>query len=255
VLLHAALALLWAELKSSQSLHGIDAGQLQGVVQRCVDAALARLRSRRSSALQTRFIELERIRLGALLEEWLQLERQRSPFEVIAWEEDRAVSVAGLELRLRLDRVDRLADGAELLIDYKSGASALAAWFGERPDEPQLPLYAVTRPQPPAALSFAHVARGESAFVGLTSGVPVAPGVQGSAPDRFDVGQNWDELMHNWRATLERLSLAFRSGHVPVAPKKRTETCGRCEFGMLCRVSEMLDRDAPVFDTPSADDA
>jgi hypothetical protein len=24
---------------------------------------------------------------------------------------------------------------------------------------------------------------------------------------------------------------------------------------MLCRVSEMLDRDAPVFDTPSADDA
>ena len=102
--------------------------------------------------------------------------------------------------------------------------------------------------------AFAHVARGESGFVGLTSGVPVAPGVQRYAPGRFDAGQDWDELMHNWRETLERLALAFRSGQVPVAPKKRIETCGRCEFGMLCRVSEMLDRDAPVFDAPSADD-
>jgi hypothetical protein len=81
----------------------------------------------------------------------------------------------------------------------------------------------------------------------------VAAGVKQFVPGRFDAN-DWDEMMGNWRATLERLALAFRSGSVPVAPKKRSETCGRCEFGMLCRVSEMLDRGAPTFDPSSAQD-
>ena len=51
------------------------------------------------------------------------------PFEVVAREEDRTASLGGLELRLRLDRVDRLRGGDEMLIDYKSGASSLADWF------------------------------------------------------------------------------------------------------------------------------
>jgi probable DNA repair protein len=254
VVLHAALAMLWAELKSSPRLHEIDAAALQEVVQRSVAGALTRLRPRRSSALQMRFIELERSRLCALLNEWLELERARPPFEVIASEEDRAVNVAGLELKLRLDRVDRIGTSQEVLIDYKSGASLLAAWFGDRPDEPQLPLYAITRPHTPAALSFARVARGESGFVGLAAGMQVASGVQQFMPGRFDASQDWHELMRNWRSTLERLALSFRSGLVPVAPKKRAVTCSRCEFGLLCRVSELLDRSAPVSDASSDDE-
>jgi len=219
-----------------------------------VAGALTRLRPRRSSALQTRFIELERGRLCALLDEWLALERSRPPFEVIAWEEDQGAEVAGLDLKLRLDRVDRIGPGQEMLIDYKSGASPLAAWFGDRPDEPQLPLYATTRPQTPRGLSFARVARGECGFVGLTASMDVTAGVQQFVPGRFDASQDWDELMRNWRATLERLALAFRSGLAPVAPKKRAQTCTRCEFGLVCRVSELLDRDVPVSAAASSDD-
>ena len=78
--------------------------------------------------------------------------------------------------------------------------------------------------------------------------------MQQFAPGRFDASQDWDELMRNWRSTLERLALSFRSGLAPVAPKKGALTCGRCEFGLLCRVSELLDRGAPVSDAPSTDD-
>jgi ATP-dependent helicase/nuclease subunit B len=254
VVLHAALAILWTELKSSQRLAGIEVAALQELVQRSVAGALAGLRPRRSSALQTRFIELERDRLCALLNEWLELERSRPAFEVIACEEEHVASVAGLELKLRLDRVDRLAAGEEMLIDYKSGSSSVKAWFSERPEEPQLPLYAITRPQPPQALAFARVARGESGLVGLASRIQVASGVQQFAPGRLDSSRDWDELIGNWRGTLERLALAFRSGRAAVAPKKRGETCSRCEFGLLCRVSELLDRGAPVADAPPEDD-
>jgi probable DNA repair protein len=249
VVLHAALALLWTELKDAQRLHDVEADTLRDVVQRAVEGALMRLRPRLSSALQARFIELERRRLALLLEEWLELERARPPFEVIACEEDRAASVGGLDLRLRLDRVDRLAFGEEMLIDYKSGESKLATWFGDRPDEPQLPLYAITRARAPHVLAFARVARGESGYCGLSADVQAAQGVKRYVPESVDdPARDWGELLANWRATLEQLAESFRSGEVPVAPKKRTETCGRCEFGLLCRVSELLDRGAPGAD-------
>ena len=254
VLLHAALANLWGELKSSQHLHDIEAGALQELVQRSVASALSRLHPRRSSPLQTRFIELERARLSALVNEWLDIERVRPPFEVVACEDDRTASLGGLELRMRLDRVDRLNDGDEMLIDYKSGASSLADWFTDRPDEPQLPLYAITRPQAPAALAFARVARGESGFLGLAERADLAPGVQRFTAGRLDASHDWPELIGNWRTILEQLALSFRSGKVAVAPKKRVDTCSRCEYGLVCRVSEMLDRGAPTSQPNQTDD-
>src|SRR5262249_5099966 len=204
------------ELRDSQHLHESQPGLLRELVQRCVADALARLRRRRSSALQESFIELEQHRLEALLCEWLEIERGRPPFTVLGCEEERAASVARLELRRRLDRGDRLAAGEEILIDYKGGASSLTAWYGDRPDEPQLPLYAVTHPRTPHALAFAQVARGECGFIGLTADLQVAPGVRPFMAGRFDASRDWGEFIANRRVTLERLAQGFRSGQVPV---------------------------------------
>ena len=48
---------------------------------------------------------------------------QREPFEVERLEQGASEShgIAGLEFSVRIDRIDRLADGARVLIDYKSG--------------------------------------------------------------------------------------------------------------------------------------
>ena len=255
IVLHAALAILWTHLESSQRLHDAEPGWLEELLQRSVAGALHRLHPRRSSPLQIRFIELERVRLTALIEAWLDIERSRAPFEVVAREEDRIVSVGGLELRLRLDRVDRLLSSAsEMLIDYKSGPSSVANWFGERPDEPQLPLYAVTRQSAPDALAFARVARGESAFLGLAAGIDAAPGVQRFAPGRWDASGDWPELIENWRAILERLADSFRSGRAIVDPKKGAITCSRCDYALVCRVSELRDRGAPAPNASGGDD-
>jgi hypothetical protein len=171
---------------------------------------------------------------------------------VLACEDEHAASIGGLELKLRLDRVDRLAAGDEMLIDYKSGESKLASWFGERPDEPQLPLYAITRPHAPGALAFAHVARGDSALLGVAARDDVAPGIQ-LPPSRLHPSGDWARLMQNWRAILEQLASAFRSGAAPVAPKKRNENCSLCDYALPCRVSELLDRAAPAPDRPRDD--
>src|SRR5712664_3798915 len=78
-----------------------------------------------------RWRQRERERMAGVLRKWLDIERQREPFEVEQLELGRqAARHAGLEFSVRIDRVDRLADGARVLIDYKTGVVA-PDWRGE----------------------------------------------------------------------------------------------------------------------------
>ena len=255
VLLHAALAALWSELSTQQRLITMASYELALVMERCVEQALKRLHARRASSFQTRFLELERERLLVLLQEWLEVERGRSEFEVTACEESGTVSIGGLILQLRLDRVDRHARGGELLIDYKTGSSSIATWMGERPDEPQLPLYCLARPAPPEAVAFGQVRRGQCALVGLSTQVAVAQGVRPLVSSAYMHDfPSWSALLATWRATLERLASEFRSGAAPVDPKQRLMTCRNCDLSTLCRVSELVDRGSPTSGEERADD-
>ena len=247
MLLHTALAEFWSELTSQQQLDLIPRDELTSVVARAVDRALARLHRTRASRFRSRFLELERTRLGELLHEWLQVERERDEFRVVAREEQAVVNVGGLVLSFRLDRVDSLARGGELLIDYKTGQSSIAMWMGERPEEPQLPLYQLARPVPPQAVAFAQVRRGECGLSGLSADIGVAEGIARLPSSRFaNVFSDWPTLLAHWRATVVALAIRFRSGAAPVDPKKGSLTCRNCDLSTLCRVSEVVDRSSPT---------
>lgn len=246
-LLHVALAVLWTELSTSQRLADTESAALVALIEHCVERALKRMRPQRTSAFQERFLTLERERLTALLLEWLEVERGRAPFEVIACEEERPVSVGGLGLKLRLDRVDRLAAGGELLIDYKTGKSPVAAWMTDRPDDPQLPLYSMARVDAPEAIAFARVRRGECEFIGVAEEGGTVAGIEEFSKNRYARDfTSWNALLAAWRATVTQLAVDFRSGRAPVAPKNRAVTCSYCDLHTLCRVAELADRDSPT---------
>ena len=246
-LLHGAMAALWSELQTLATLRAVSSERIAAVVGRSVDTALARLHPKRTSSLRTRFLELERERLVALLHEWLQVEREREPFEVVSTEQAGSVTVGGLILQLRLDRVDRLARGGELLIDYKTGTNAVVAWMGDRPEEPQLPLYGLARPEAPAAVAFALVRRGHCALLGLAGHAGASEGVKPLAQSEYaERFPTWPALLAAWRLTLERLAQAFRSGAAVVDPKRRPPACRHCDLSTLCRVSELVDRGSPA---------
>src|SRR5690606_9900956 len=79
------------------------------------------------------------------------------PFTVIAIEEKQPIDFAGIQVDLRIDRIDQLTNEQRILIDYKTGTPTVKSLLGNRPDEPQLPLYAVSQTQPVAALAFAQI--------------------------------------------------------------------------------------------------
>jgi hypothetical protein len=125
--------------------------------------------------------------------------------------------------------VDRLDDGRDVLIDYKTGRPAVKSWSGERPDEPQLPLYASTHEGPVAGVLFGQIKTGEVGFKGYTAGAQIAPGA-GELED-------FPAQLADWRRVLGKLGEDFRAGVADVNPKNAS-ACRYCSLLPLCRFGE-----------------
>ena len=136
-----------------------------------------------------------------------------------------------------IDRLDRTEDGALVVIDYKTGLVKIGDWEGDRPREPQLPLFSVANPQPIDSLCFARIKRGEMSFHGISDSREGIPGVVPSEATRQEA-QPWSKRLTLWRQRLEHLAKEFRSGYSPVQPKEGEKTCKFCGLQSLCRVDE-----------------
>jgi probable DNA repair protein len=223
-LLHALMREIWAELKTSSALQGQN---LAPVIERAAAAAV------KEAGIEGRFAELERVRLVKLAEEWLAVERSRRSFEVVTVEEKRKLRLGEVEFEGRIDRMDRLleGEGGHVLIDYKSGYRVTPKdWEAPRPDDPQLPLYAVAAPEELAAVAFAKLRRGAMRFMGFGRTRDLVPNVRAA--------KNWPALLAEWKKETEALGAAFAAGDAAVDPKRDLKTCLRCDLQTLCRVYE-----------------
>ena len=242
-LLHRALEHIWTALDGSAALLACRGQARSDLVQQAVQQAVAAARTDprlpAQRALTRALLALESQRLQRLLLRWLELETQREPFTVIARERAFALALGPLQLNLRIDRMDRLADGKHLLMDYKSGNGAIGDWLGERPRAPQLPLYAQWSGSDPGALCFAVINSKTLEFRGLGERA-AAPGI-GTDIARASRRQNppsadWPELLAHWQRSLQQLAQDFLAGQAAVDPAEVRTTCRHCGLEALCRV-------------------
>src|SRR6266852_1274932 len=225
-LVHLLMQNVWDELKDSTALQG----DLSPAIERAAAAAVKEM------AVEGRFAELERKRLARLGHEWFEkVEKQRPPFSVVSTEEKRPIVFSGVTFDARIDRVDRLESGGHAIVDYKTGGGNITAkrWQGERPDEPQLPLYAVSAKEEITAVVFARFRPGDMRFVGLSRDDKALPKV----PKAKD---GWQPLLRDWKKEAERLGQSFARGEAGVDPKKDLMTCRYCGLETLCRVYEKI---------------
>ena len=250
-LLHELMENTWARLESRERLAAMTREEREHLIKSLVRDLIADYRKRDPLVFTKRFAAIETRRLAQLLADWLELELQRAPFAVANVEKDARLAVGDVEFTARLDRVDVLGDGRHVIIDYKSGQANINAWAGDRPDDPQMPLYAVTHLEPVAAVSFARLKRGKDfGFAGLAQSGDILPGTvafdQDRRAKRLIAGRqgqpgvmplSWDGIFDNWRAVLENLANEFRRGAASVSPKPRA--CDQCDQHLLCRIHEV----------------
>ena len=135
------------------------------------------------------------------------------------------------QVRVRADRVDALSDGRQIILDYKTGQLKSRGWEGERPDEPQLPLYTLlAEPEELKGVAFAKVRAGrEMKWQGYQAEAGILP--VSRAKNVRDLGP----LVEEWRETLTQLAEDFAAGRANVSPKSYAVNCTHCAQRLLCR--------------------
>lgn len=242
-LVHRVLAKAWEKLRGSDALASISNEDLDVLLANVADAAMARIRRERPTTLSGRFADIEKRRLIGLARAWLERDRQRDAFKVIAVEDKRSMAIGGLKLNARLDRVDETADGRRIVIDYKTGKPSATAMLGERPDEPQLPLYLLTAEAGAAAVAFAQVRAGDMKYVGLARDADLLPGIKAWTESRHrGLHPAWPDVVAAWQSGLERIAGEFAAGAAAANPKVPAQTCRLCDQQPFCRIRERIGR-------------
>lgn len=244
-IIHKALKMFWGELGGSDKLLELSKnGGMDGYVADITDRVFADVKV--PPPLSAHFLEIEKQRLSALLKSWVDVEVKRSGvrrFTVKGVELEQELSIAGLSIKTRADRIDVLDDGTQAVVDYKSGKVDRDLWLTGRPRDPQLLVYSICGRFD--AISFASLRPGECRFIGISSAADLLPGIKPFEKDgiREKLGvRDWPSLMELWKTTLERLAGDFVSGIADVDPIEingKNSPCVHCDLHTLCRVCEL----------------
>jgi ATP-dependent helicase/nuclease subunit B len=231
-LVHVTLQRFWDEVRTQAALKAMPPEDRAAALDRAISEALSELSPDTTTAWEIAYVDTQRERLRRLLTPWIDQELRRAlPFTVKAREEAMEVPVGPLRLKLRIDRIDA-TDAGDVLIDYKTGTASHKDWLTERPDEPQLPLYAMITDAQLAAIAFARIRPGKE--MGLDGYATIDGILPKPAPLPFET---LDDQVAEWRRILTNLAEDFHAGDARVHPKSYPKTCQHCAQRLLCRLN------------------
>ena len=238
-LLHRAMELFWQGIGGRSELDALGVEGRRRTVTEAVARAVGEAAVGRRATFSERFRRLEQGRLVTLILEWLDVELRREAFRVGRTEHKVELEAGGLRFRTRIDRVDRLDDGSEVIVDYKTGRVRLSGLKGERPEEPQLAVYATQYEGEVSGAVFAVIRAGECAYRGVAREARLLPG-QVLGPEKLlepsEAEPTWADLRAHWDRVLNSLATEFREGRADVSPQPKA--CTYCRLQPLCRIDE-----------------
>jgi ATP-dependent helicase/nuclease subunit B len=258
ILLHAALANFWNDVGDQATLVGLADAKLDLRIANAVAHALGKFDRLRWQSLPTVVASGESQRLAETIRAWLTtVERARPPFVVRDTESKLSLALGGIGIRMRVDRIDTLADGGVAVIDYKSGrAITPGKWFASRPSGTQVGLYALafratSNPPPIRAAVYAQLKAGEIEVKGLAADGEAWPPLKTAADIRSIPFASWVEIEADWAGRYGQLATNFAQGVAAVAPRD-AQCCKYCDLQALCRIQSLAN--APDITTSEAGD-
>jgi probable DNA repair protein len=233
-IVHLALEHFWQEIKDQATLRALTTEARREALDRAIAAALQKAENIAASDWDNAYLDVQRQRLRDLLDPWLLAELGRTvPFTVRLQETELTDARIGpLRLTLRVDRIDSTEFG-DVILDYKTGEARPAAWLTDRPDEPQLPLYAILSPDPEhlAGIAFAQVRPGKDRNL---TGYQTQSGIL-LKETKLKTATLTAQL-EDWHRILTQLAEDFHHGDLRVRPKQYPHTCEYCAQRILCRL-------------------
>ncbi len=253
---HLALQAFWDATRTHAGLLDLIAKDtLVPAVDVAVQAAFAQAGRGRPLPLGPVLQDCLQEKVSADLLDWLQIhEAARQPFAVYALEEKREIEIAGVRIKTRADRIDRLLpDVGLVVIDYKTGAvDRWRSWRESRISEPQVPLYGVglvAAGERVSGAALAGLRRNKGVldgFRGVTEGDAVLPQVLSLAADHaarapvFSAAlhPDWQALLAAWQEALASLAREIREGEASLRVRRLSDL-EYCPVKPVLRLAEL----------------
>ncbi|MCL9684674.1 PD-(D/E)XK nuclease family protein [Legionella maioricensis] len=226
-IIHKVMELLWQTLQSQEELFNLSPKDLDLLIEKAIHAALSPVKQVQRDSFSNLIEEVEYSRLKRLVLASLEWEKKRPPFTIAAIEQSYSINLAGLDFKVRVDRLDQVAD-KKWVIDYKSSLPASKPWNEDRPKEPQLLLYALLD-EHINTLLLMQLKTGKITCSGLSEEKLDLSGLSS-----LKKGETWEEYRNHWQQQLTLLANEFQQGHSVPNPVNSI-VCQQCDFQNLCR--------------------
>lgn len=245
-LVHAALQCFWLNCKNLTTLKNMSDPALAATISQAVAAGIDQFCEKLGFIMPTQMMALEQYRLEQLLSAWLTLEAERADFNVQACEKELALNLSGIDVKVVIDRIDAIANGSLVIIDYKTGSQVeTKSWADDRISEPQLPIYAsiALHQEQIVAVCFGKVKKDNSQFIGIAAQDEILPNIEGltnvRANSAFKKFTDWDSLIWHWQTSLNLIATEIKNGEASVKFKDEN-ALAYCEVKPLLRLPERL---------------
>ncbi|GGI89411.1 PD-(D/E)XK nuclease family protein [Legionella impletisoli] len=226
-MLHKIMEKIWQRFGNQKTLLTLSSEALETEIEKVIEETVGRYTEFRFISFPSFLKQIEHHRLKTLIQACLDWEKERPAFAVKAIEQTYTIELAGIPLTLRVDRLDQVGPHT-WVIDYKTTLPTNKPWNSDRPEEPQMLLYALLDDQINTLL-FLQLKAGKLSLSGLSAEHTDLSGIKSLKSD-----QSWHEMRGVWREQLSLLAEEFREGYCPPKPT-RASICQQCDFPNLCR--------------------
>lgn len=223
--IHRAMHLLYDDMPARSEISDWSADELARRIDRSLDAAIAH-HSRHVDRMHRRLLLFEKERLARILTDFVALEGARAEFSVEAVEQDIDFERHGVSLHLRVDRIDRVADGSLLVIDYKTGAEKRLLTRDGNPADLQLVVYATALSDRVGGVALVNLDSRAISYRAAGGSIEWGP---------MDPGE-WEEKLTSWTGLVDQALIQIAGGDARVNVSQ-SATDGR-RLNILSRLEE-----------------
>lgn len=137
-LIHEILEHFWKETKTQSNLLILNDEEVQQRLNQHIQTSFENLQK----SFDEHYLQLEQARIFELLLQWMELEKQRPSFAVLSTEKEKQITLAGIEFKVIVDRID-VVDGQKVILDYKTGRANANNLLKTPIKAPQLAVYLI----------------------------------------------------------------------------------------------------------------